>query len=66
MKRGYLRHFEIFEAIDSLETERGRKVAGHRGYYLKNDGLLLSLAMQQLGVIICIKKDIHQFNHHTL
>jgi len=30
------------ELIDMVEFERGQKVAGHRGYYLKGPGVLLN------------------------
>lgn len=40
-------HIEIMEALDIADFERGTKVAGFRGYFLKGDGALLSLAVWQ-------------------
>ena len=38
-------HIEIMEAQDMADFERGSKVAGFRGYFLKNDAVLLSFAI---------------------
>ena len=38
-------HVEIMTALDMVDFERGAKVAGFRGYFLKNDGVLLSFAI---------------------
>ena len=35
-------HVELMTALDIADFERGAKVAGFRGYFLKNDGVLLS------------------------
>jgi seryl-tRNA synthetase len=35
------------ESLDMLDLERGTKVAGFRGYFLKNDGARLSFALWQ-------------------
>lgn len=34
-------HIELGKNLDILDLERGSKVAGYRGYYLKNEGALL-------------------------
>ena len=39
---GKLHHHEIMALLDMVEFERGSKVAGHRGYYLKGNGVLLN------------------------
>ena len=39
---GKLHHHEIMECLDICEFERGQKVAGHRGYFLKGAGVLLN------------------------
>jgi len=39
---GKLHHHQIMECLDMVEFERGQKVAGHRGYYLKGVGVLLN------------------------
>ena len=36
---GKLRHHEIMQCLNMLEMERGSRVAGHRGYYLKGFGV---------------------------
>jgi len=38
-------HMEIMKALDIADFERGSKVHGFRGYYLKGDGALLSWAI---------------------
>jgi len=38
-------HVELMTALDMADFERGAKVAGFRGYFLKGDGALLSYAL---------------------
>lgn len=38
-------HVEIMTALDMVDFERGTKVHGFRGYFLKNSGVLLSWAI---------------------
>ena len=40
-------HIELMQDLNLLDLERGSKVAGFRGYFLKGDGALLSLAVIQ-------------------
>ncbi len=40
-------HIELMEQHDMADFERGTKVSGFRGYFLKNDGALLALAVWQ-------------------
>src|SRR3989338_1313042 len=40
-------HIELMTALDMVDFERGTKVAGFRGYFLKGDGMLLSIAIWQ-------------------
>jgi len=40
-------HVELMQALDMVDFERGAKVAGFRGYFLKNDGAALSFAVWQ-------------------
>src|SRR3989344_1829170 len=35
-------HIELMQNLDMIDLERGVKVAGFRGYFLKNDGALLA------------------------
>lgn len=38
-------HIELGKLLDILDLERGAKVSGYRGYYLKNEGALLVMAV---------------------
>lgn len=38
-------HVEIMTDLDMVDFERGTKVHGFRGYFLKNDGAILSMAI---------------------
>ena len=49
-------HFDIMKELDIADMERGVKVAGFRGYFLKNDGLLLSMALWQFCINLLAKK----------
>ncbi|HZS42779.1 MAG TPA: serine--tRNA ligase [Candidatus Paceibacterota bacterium] len=40
-------HIELMEKMEMLDLDRGTKVAGFRGYFLKNDGVLLNFAIWQ-------------------
>jgi len=40
-------HLELGESLDLIDIERGSKVAGFRGYYLKNEAVLLQFALMQ-------------------
>ena len=42
-----LDHIELMEKSDLVDFERGTKTAGFRGYFLKNDGAILELAIWQ-------------------
>ncbi len=48
-------HIELMEALDLADFERGAKVAGFRGYFLKNEGVLLSHAIWQLAIDMLVK-----------
>ncbi|OYV63600.1 MAG: serine--tRNA ligase [Parcubacteria group bacterium 21-58-10] len=43
-------HIELMTALDMADFERGTKVAGFRGYFLKGDGVLLANAVWQLAL----------------
>jgi seryl-tRNA synthetase len=43
-------HIELMTALDLLDLERGAKVAGFRGYFLKGDGVILTNAIWQLAL----------------
>lgn len=43
-------HVELMTKLDIADFERGTKVAGFRGYFLKGDGVLLENAVWQLAL----------------
>lgn len=45
-----LDHVELGERLGLIDTERGVKVAGSRSYYLRDAGVLLHRAVQQLAL----------------
>lgn len=49
-------HMEIMKDLDMVDFERGSKVHGFRGYFLKNDGALLSWAIWNYAQEFFLKK----------
>lgn len=49
-------HVELGKSLGVLDLERGVKVAGFRGYFLKNEGLLLHLGLLSLALKKLIEK----------
>eukprot|EP00026_Physarum_polycephalum_P008446 Phypoly_transcript_08532.p1 GENE.Phypoly_transcript_08532~~Phypoly_transcript_08532.p1 ORF type:complete len:490 (+),score=110.25 Phypoly_transcript_08532:210-1472(+) len=49
-REDFKHHYEILEKLDGYDTERGVKVAGNRGYFLKGVGLLLNQALIAYGM----------------
>ena len=49
-------HIDLMLANDMVDFDRGSKVAGFRGYILKNDGALLEFAVWQLALEHMTKK----------
>jgi seryl-tRNA synthetase len=49
-------HIEIGKMLDILDLERGAKVGGYRGYYLKNDGVLLVMGLMQYALKKMVEK----------
>ncbi|KAJ3281320.1 Cytosolic seryl-tRNA synthetase [Rhizoclosmatium sp. JEL0117] len=47
---GLLSHHEVLDRLDGYDPDRGNKIAGHRGYFLKDAGLELNLALVQYGL----------------
>ena len=47
---GKLRHHEIMQCLDILEMDRGTRIAGHRGYFLKGNGVMLNMALQNYSM----------------
>ena len=49
-------HISLMRDLNMLDLERGAKVAGFRGYFLKNDAVLLSFALWNFVLEEFIKK----------
>ena len=43
-------HHQVLYRLDGFDAERGSKVSGHRGYFLKNIGLRLNQALINYGL----------------
>jgi len=50
------RHFELLYLLDGYDSERGVKVAGHRGYFLKGIGVQLNQAIISYSLSFLLKK----------
>jgi len=59
-------YMNLMQTHDMLDTERGSKVSGFRGYFLKNDGVLLSMALWNLTMEHLVKKGFRPFMAPTL
>ena len=51
-------HIEIMTNLNMVDFERGSKVHGFRGYFLKNDGVQLSMAMMNYAQDFFMKKEM--------
>ncbi len=49
-------HVDVMKDLDMVDFERGTKVHGFRGYFLKNDGALLSFAIWQYALDFFLAK----------
>ncbi len=49
-------HLELGESLDLIDFEAGAKVAGAKFYFLKNEAVLLELALQQYALQKAIQK----------
>ena len=49
-------HTELGDALDLFDFDAGGKVAGHGFYYLKNEAVLLELALQQFVMRMLIER----------
>ena len=56
-KLGGLHHHEVLEAIGGYDPKRGKKVAGHRGYFLRGPGVLLNNALINYGLNFLANKN---------
>ncbi|RGB27991.1 seryl-tRNA synthetase [Rhizophagus diaphanus] len=55
-KTGIFSHHEVLYRIDGYDPERGTNIAGHRGYFLTNDGVDLNMALIQYGLSFLRKR----------
>lgn len=49
-RKDILSHHEVMYRLEMVDQERGTKVAGHRGYFLTNEGLDLNQALISYGL----------------
>jgi len=49
-------HHELLHMIGGYEAKRGVNVLGHRGYYFRGPGLMISLACMNYGLAFLMKK----------
>lgn len=54
-------HEELMTALDVIDFERGAKVAGSKFYFLKNEGVMLELALTQFAFQKLIQKGFTPF-----
>ncbi|KAK4686006.1 seryl-tRNA synthetase, partial [Tremellales sp. Uapishka_1] len=47
---GILSHHEVMQRLEAADFDRGVKIAGHRGYFLTNDGVDLNQALINYGL----------------
>lgn len=50
-----LSHDEVLTRLDGFDAERGAKLVGHRGYFLKQWGVFLNNALIQFGLDFLVK-----------
>ncbi|KAK9376632.1 uncharacterized protein V1513DRAFT_474351 [Lipomyces chichibuensis] len=49
-KRDCLSHHEVLTRLDGYDPERGAKMSGHRGFFLRNYGVFLNQALINYGL----------------
>ncbi|TSC61390.1 MAG: seryl-tRNA synthetase [Parcubacteria group bacterium Gr01-1014_107] len=54
-------HMELMTALNMVDFERGAKVHGFRGYFLKNDGALLTVALWNYARDFYLRKGFEFF-----
>ncbi len=54
-------HIQLGLGLDLLDLERGSKVAGYRGYFLKNEAVLMHLGLMEYALKKLIKKGFQPF-----
>lgn len=53
---GHMNHHHIMRCLGMYDPERGSKIAGHRGYFLKNFGVLLNQALINYAINFLIQR----------
>ncbi|KAI5190758.1 seryl-tRNA synthetase [Nematocida sp. AWRm77] len=48
---------EIMEKLGAIESKKGTLIAGHRGYFLKNEGVVLAQSLARYGMDFLRKKE---------
>ncbi len=56
-----LDHVQLGENLDILDFEKGTKVSGPKFYYVKNEGVILQMALERFATDILIKKGFTPF-----
>jgi seryl-tRNA synthetase len=59
-------HIQLGKDLDILDMERGTKVAGYRGYYVKNEGVMLMMAFLNYAMAKLAAKGYHLIIPPTL
>ncbi len=59
-------HHYLLELLDIAEIERARKISGSRFYFLKNEGVILEMALLRYGVDILREKGVDIFSTPTM
>lgn len=54
-------HIELMENLNLVDLERGAKVSGFRGYFLKNQAVLLCMAIWQFTIDKMVQKGFEPF-----
>jgi len=49
-------HIELGKSLDILDLDRGAKVAGYRGYYIKNEGVMIVMGLMMHALAKMIEK----------
>lgn len=55
-KKDVLSHHEVLTRLDGYDPNRGAKVVGHRGYFLKQWGVFLNQALINYGLEFLMSK----------
>lgn len=56
-KKAALSHHEVLTRLDGYDPDRGTKISGHRGYFLRNYGVFLNQAMINYGLDFLAKRE---------